>query len=504
MRLKFLEHYEPKERIAIWVSLAIHICCAWFSIGYHYDDEHWQILEFANYKLGLSPATDLPWEFAAQIRPTLQPFMVIFLAKAMMAIKMYNPFTLAFILRLITAIISWFASLLIIKIASGFLKDKTQQYFFILFSSFLWFMPYIHIRFSGETWSGLFFFFGLYHLLAITELNYSKNWVVKSVLVGACFGISFWCRFQIVFAFLGIGFWLLFYRGKTLARIIPAIGSGLLLLGIGILLDHAFYNAWVFTPYKYFESNILNNVAARYGETPWWDYFYMFILHGGIPLSIVLLAAVFLSVLSNPKNPYIWVLIVFVTGHMMVGHKELRFLFPMVYIFPVCCFLFLSNVKIMDRLAAIPERALKISKTVLIAMNVILLIVMSFLKPPSEHVFLYQYVYEKTKGKPTKIITLEKNPYRPATLLLNFYQPPNLQVVTAKSISELDSLVENSTETVYFFDNHFDLSPDIVRQTHTKFEILYRNLPEFIQDLNFNGWVDRQKVYCLYSPVEIR
>lgn len=33
---------------------------AWCTIGYHHPDEHFQIWEFANYKLGRISASDLP------------------------------------------------------------------------------------------------------------------------------------------------------------------------------------------------------------------------------------------------------------------------------------------------------------------------------------------------------------------------------------------------------------------------------------------------------------
>jgi phosphatidylinositol glycan class B len=502
MRWRLLESYEPKEKVALWVSLFLHICCAWFSIGYHYDDEHWQILEFANYKLGLSPASDLPWEFVDQIRPTLQPFLVYVLAKFMMALDLYNPFTLILILRLISGVLSWLATLLIIKSTRAFFIERDHFYYLILFSSFLWFIPYIHVRYSGETWSGLFFFFGLYYLLNIFESNYSKEWILKSFFAGAFMGLSFWFRFQITFAFIGLGLWILVFKLKSLRKLIPAIIGGVMILGIGILLDRWFYNNWIFTPFNYFESNILNNVAARYGETPWWDYFYLFLLHGGMPVSIFLFAMLVISIVAKPKSPYVWIMMAFLLGHMMVGHKELRFLFPMIYIFPICCFLFFDSTPILKWLSLVPKKVMSILVTTLIVINTVLLIVMVFLKPPSEHVFVYRYIYEYTKGAPAKVITLHKDPYRPAWLKANYYKPRNLEVVPIDSIKKINSYL-NKEDTILFFDDHFDLLPSTIENSDVRFELLYRNVPEFIKYLNFNGWVDRTKVYCVYRPVKL-
>ncbi len=55
------------------MSLILHLICTYFSVGYHSIDEYFQILEFLNFKLGQSPESALPVEFAERMRPWLQP-----------------------------------------------------------------------------------------------------------------------------------------------------------------------------------------------------------------------------------------------------------------------------------------------------------------------------------------------------------------------------------------------------------------------------------------------
>ena len=52
-----------------------------FSVGFYHPDEHYQILEFANYKLGNINSSQLPWEFHEKIRPTLQPLLALITIK---------------------------------------------------------------------------------------------------------------------------------------------------------------------------------------------------------------------------------------------------------------------------------------------------------------------------------------------------------------------------------------------------------------------------------------
>ena len=63
-------------RRAAWLvagGLAVVATSAWFNRGFLSYDEHFQILEFAWYKLGRAPAETLAWEFREQMRPGLQP-----------------------------------------------------------------------------------------------------------------------------------------------------------------------------------------------------------------------------------------------------------------------------------------------------------------------------------------------------------------------------------------------------------------------------------------------
>src|SRR5579872_3319625 len=91
-----------------FVGLLFHLLCAWFSNGYNHPDEHFRVLEFCNYKLGLSPASALPWEFHNKMRPALLPYCIYAVAKLFQWMGMYNPFTVVFILRLLTGIAAWF------------------------------------------------------------------------------------------------------------------------------------------------------------------------------------------------------------------------------------------------------------------------------------------------------------------------------------------------------------------------------------------------------------
>jgi len=68
-------NYIVNKKLIYFILFITIIYCftAYNSSGFHQPDEHFQIIEFANYKLGNTKPQDLSWEFKAEIRPTIQP-----------------------------------------------------------------------------------------------------------------------------------------------------------------------------------------------------------------------------------------------------------------------------------------------------------------------------------------------------------------------------------------------------------------------------------------------
>ncbi|HMG16209.1 MAG TPA: hypothetical protein VK590_12215, partial [Saprospiraceae bacterium] len=109
----------PYRNIFI-LALFVFLITAYFSVGYYHLDEHFQILEFCNYMLGKSSASDLPWEFQQHIRPALQPALAWAIIKLVYFTGIKSPFAWALILRLISALLSWY---IICKLCMQFIKE---------------------------------------------------------------------------------------------------------------------------------------------------------------------------------------------------------------------------------------------------------------------------------------------------------------------------------------------------------------------------------------------
>jgi Alg9-like mannosyltransferase family len=316
-------------------GLLAYLIAAWCTKGYYHPDEHFQILEFANYKMGFTPQWGLAWEHAAQIRPALQPIMVWGLMYVGYGLGMSDPFVFALLLRLLSAMLMFG---LLWRFSRYLSADFQRPYLLTAAALFLWFMPFLGARFSSENWSALTLLVGLYMLMRFEEP--SKNEAVnpkynllKAATIGFLFGLSFWLRFQMAFALAGITVWSLYNRHLSARSIVALICGGLIAVGLNIGLDSWFYGNWVLTPLRYFQVNILEDKAAQFGVSPWWWYLPEANRAMKIPLGTILLAFFLTGVHLRRNHLMTWVLIPFVLGHALVAHKEMRFLFPVIFPF---------------------------------------------------------------------------------------------------------------------------------------------------------------------------
>jgi hypothetical protein len=171
------------------------------SQGYWHPDEHFQILEFANFKLGLTPESELPWEYAAKLRPWTLPAATLVILKALRALHVDSPHSQMLVLRLLTALCSAAACLYFLRALarSGYVSPRQEVLAQRLFA-LLWFVPFLWVRHTSESWSSLFFYAGAALQLEGQRQSRALPFVPLATVL---FALSFHCRFQAGFLILG-------------------------------------------------------------------------------------------------------------------------------------------------------------------------------------------------------------------------------------------------------------------------------------------------------------
>jgi GPI mannosyltransferase 3 len=303
-------------------------------LSYLHPDEYFQVVEFASYKMGITPAKNLAWEFNDKIRPGVQPFMCYHIFKTLAALGIQDHYVHLYILRLLTALLTLFAiSIFCYSNLSSF-SEKHQKWY-ILFTYFFW-VPYFYgTRFASETWSGDCLLLATSLVMSLHTRIHENNTKWLWFTIGLFLGLAFLFRFQTVFFSASLFLWLIVVRKERYSFLFTLTLGALAVFAIGLLTDRWLYGDWVCSQWLYLDCNVFKGVANNFGTSPF--YFYALLLLGftSPPIGFLIFLSVAVLLIRQPKNLYLWVVLAFVCFHSMIAHKESRFMYPIYFFIPV-------------------------------------------------------------------------------------------------------------------------------------------------------------------------
>lgn len=453
----------------------LFLLAAWFSIGFRHGDEHYQIFEFANYYLGKRSSEHMPWEFYAMMRPSLQPIITAAGIIFFEFIGIADPFFMVFLFKSLNAVLLFFAIRLFLK--SLALHENKLAVFLNYFLSGI---PYIAARYSSESLSTSFF---LILLASLIHAKQTKHFITAGIWAGLAFAF----RYQIAFALAGTGIWLLLSEKNKWQNILSYILGFIFIVLISTLADYFFYGKWVLPPVEYFYQNIVLDRASGFGTDPWYYYFLKFLeLTLYLPGAFVLVS-IFWFTINYPKNILTISGWLFVLGHIMVAHKETRFLYPIIPLLPIVLFYFYQdfNHKIVHYLLILT-----------IFVNILVLIPSIFL-PASGEIFIMKYLEKDYPHQKFRLFYFEQNnPYEDYGCPNTFYARKNVIAVDQNKFNpkelEKDSLPNLWLSTKCNLEGTKIADYTLVRKMQM--------CPDFIiKNFNFNDWIDRTGILTVYE-----
>lgn len=420
------------------LALVCYALAAYFSVGYFHPDEHYQIIEFAHAMHKPNEQHHLAWEYAAKIRPAFQPYLAYLTFKLADFVGISDHFQWAFILRLLTGIT---AVCIIRFFVQAYLPAVRQAYqrVFIFLAYFLWFLPFLSVRFSSETGSGLML------LASLTFLIREKRSATHYLFAGLFLGIGFLFRFQlgIIIAFLTI--WLLCIRKDNWNSIFILLFSICAPILMGFMIDHWFYNEWVFTPFRYFTVNLLESKAATFGISPWWSYFYYVVRYCIPPIGLLLLLFNAYLLIRHPKSIWVWLIVPFFIVHSLIQHKEERFLFPLAWLLPAVIIEVVQCIQ-WDKLKSKVLLTAKVLVAILCLVNAVGVFA-SILKPPRNgNIRIIQQIATLQKKNSIHLIIARGfNPLIDFGIVPEFYFLPDVEIAEAADTPSFLKLNLSST-----------------------------------------------------------
>lgn len=451
----------------------------WFNGGRYHPDEHWQILEFAWHKLGNVPVTGLAWEFAARIRPGVQPWMAVGLITGLQKIGLFTPFLAALILRLVSTALGLWVALELCAWCLPTIRDLAYRRLAFYGSLFLWMAPVLHTRFSSEAWGGALTFGGLCLLFAADAalgdastdvpdgLPYARPVVAArssevvavglALAAGATWGFAFFARYQMAAAIGGAGLWWLFAR-RGPRRLTAAVVAGFLAAtACNVVIDHWLYDEWVLTPLQYFVTNVVHGRASTFGVRPWYMTLAPFMAMLLPPFSVVLLPLIVAGCWWCRRHVLVWMLVPFVLEHIMMPHKEVRFMFPMIFVLGPLVALALDNLPASAAAWVDARRSSTSGRWTTRAFVFVNACAMaSVVLVPTQDTFpLMQWVTAKSDAHPVRMFFVKHSLYEvgdDTPLRMHFYEPRSLdeaQVADGRDVAQAISAANKEVLLVY-------------------------------------------------------
>ena len=506
-------HADPVWRrfVARWslVSLLLIGLVCHLSRDFFQFDEYYSVTEFVSYKLGKTPPAALCWEYQTEIRPWLQPAIYYVAAHGLTAIGVNNPFTLAEAFRAMSGLCAWAALVSLMLTAKVFFDDDQRRRPMVVLLAALFILPYLAARTSSESLSGDFFSLGFSALmLGSMAVDRQRRIVpaIAAIVSGICFGLAFDCRYQIAFAVIGVVAWIYCFSGESRWRTIgklALLSCGVFLaVGAGTAVDCWGYGHWVLTPWNYFNANIVMGVASRFGTSPVWWYLVGVNSSLLLPITLLWTVAMLATWIRHPKHIASWATFAFCAAHCLVGHKEVRFLFP---IAQVATFAFVLGLAPRPGeliktawLRRLWERRRTRRAMALYAFNFIALAAMGFVtRQPG--LWLQKVIYDRYQhgcsmyilGKDTKSL------YSNVGFEMYFYRPPGFQLIRLDGYDELAALVRSGPKKFLLLTDLVHTEPEqklIVPQA----ELVYRSYPSWIENFNYFNWLQRSRHYSMY------
>lgn len=475
----------PMARRAAWLGALVLAVTAVCSDGVHHADEHYQILEFAGWKLGITPEADLPWEFAARMRPALQPAVAVAVHRACALFGTPDPFTVAMLLRLLAAGLSFSAALALLRSQlreRALLRQEGWLRLYLFLAFFLWFSAYCGVRFSSEGLSASLFALG--YARVAHHRPAAGHWPM--LWPGVLLGLAVVARFQVGIMVAGLLAWLLLMaraRGAVIAVLAAGCAIG---FGAGIVTDRWFYGEWVLAAWNYIDLNILQGKASEFGTEPWWHYFTELFVRMVPPFSLLILAPPLVFLALRRRDPLTWSVAPFLIAHMAIAHKEYRFLFPLIPLLPA---LVVSGLGLMQErgwLRWAGSRMRSWGARLFLGVHLPMLLVV-MLKPAQDDIGFYRALHRE--ARPGDVLLHEDDdPYRQG-LPVWYHRPRGLRIASINATGQ-------HREGRLFFASR---ARGGVLPEGMEAKLVYSAFPAWLVRFNVGGWADRSAHWRLWE-----
>ena len=501
---------EPERRhfrFCLAASALLFLICSVFSAGSHDPDEYFQNVEFASSKLGITDPAELPWEYGKQMRPWLQPALYVGVARAAGHLGVHRPLTLLFVFRLVTAFVAWSALWAFVIAGRCWFDSEAERRRLYSVAAFLWLLPFLGVRTSGETMATSALCFGIAALEWRTSLSNRGARFALALLGGIAFGLCFDFRYVSGVMAGGAGLWYLRPARERVTLFAGLALGALSALALGALADWWGYGRVAFPVYAYLYQNFVLGRSHDFGTAPFFAYLYLPLQESGAmaPLVLALLAATLIAWWARTRSVLTWATAPYLALLCIVGHKEARFLYPLGPFLPFFVVIALSSQQLLQaRLASLMQwltsgyrRKLGYLLNVCGLLGVILL-------PQGANFPLFKLIEDEgyAANGPLDVAvvatpTSNKLPYWYVGVHMSFLEPKNLRWILSPTVADFEARHGRGETFLALVDIpvHF---PEPAAWVESRCTFIWSTFPRWVKPYNLFGWEDRSHWWELY------
>lgn len=468
-----------KRSHLILLGVTAHLLAVVFSSGYHQCDELFQVFEFAGYKLGINTPESLPWEFDFKMRSALPPLLVFVVTKLAYAVQINDPFIIALLLRLFMAAVSMMAFIRLLKLQTSDSLVENDKMVLWTLALIWWSLPYFHVRLSAENISATLFLWA--YVLNQEYGSVFKKWILPGMLMALAFHV----RFQIAFMILPYAAWLLFIQYEKLKAFLSLLMGFIFGFLFATITDYWLYGEFKLSWWNYIYQNIFEAKANQFGVEPFYYYITESIAHLIPPFSVLIIAGLIFFWWKERLHAVTWITLPFVLIHFFVGHKEFRFLFPIMNFIP---FMLVIARRDLLRYPFFKFLSHRLFIRLFVVCNLAALLIFCLSPADSATRKMRKLYYLQTNGI-VKVLIHGESPYS-NNLGLNYFHNPRVQCY--------NDTLHNAPPCNWYYTEDF-IQSDTVVANGTTYVRNFSSIPRKAALFDFNGWMSRVPYFSIYK-----
>lgn len=259
-------NFFSSEKNIFTLCLAFRIANSLLIQTYFNPDEHWQALEVAHrIVFGYGHLT---WEWRKGIRSYFHPLLFAVLYKVLALFGLDTPWFMAHAPRLLQALFSAVGDLYFYRLSNAIFGNFVAKW--ALFSQLAnWFMFFCFNRTLSNSLETVLTLVGLYYWPCMRASPSKAPLVLRKWgLAIAALACAIRPTSAITWVYVGL-LELAVTRDRLKFLVLEVVPIGALVLGLSCLLDRLLYGSWVIVPLNFLKFNFLSSGGDYYGTHKW-------------------------------------------------------------------------------------------------------------------------------------------------------------------------------------------------------------------------------------------